>query len=265
MIPQFTLPSNDKKHIEFSSPNIQMAIDYADLVADMECEIATGYLDKLNISFDINDKNTSSATWTAQDRIAALLWVFYNTNEEPFFSTSYKCQCGETHHVECDWGDLLEEFSQGNLNQTQETRLTDSIVYKVTPFYGWAEQHLEMMRLDLTEEQEKGILADIKVMRVLLQIEFKGADNSTFESRIENAVKMKSTLSLAEFKVLTEKVNEYNTLNPHGLNSIVSELGEVTLLTPPIDCANKEKEAGEVEPTRLRLHFRGNDYLPKVN
>lgn len=264
MIPAFTMPTNQGKKINFNVPSVQVCIDYADLPPDIEQEIATGYLDRLNADYDSEKPLTSSLYWTLQDRKAALYWIYLYITEETDLSIGYDCRCGERHQVIFDLQELAEEVSTGDLVKSPVQTLGNDFEYRIVPLFGWGEQHLEEMRLLIDDEATAKEKADIKVMRTLLQIFPVGMTNAPIAELIEHLVSLKDTLTVKEYKKLSNDINTYNQDNAFGLQMNTNSVGEVGLITPVFDCENEDKEVSATIKSRLSIPFRSYDYITTI-
>lgn len=264
MIPPFAMPTKQSNVILFDVPTVQVCIDYAELSPDMEQEIATGYLDRLNSAYDGSDPSASSLYWTMQDRKAALYWIFLYVSDDTVMSTAYKCRCDETHAVEFDLQDLAEQVTIGEINKTEVYRTSDDIDFYITPLFGWAEQHLEEMRLHIDGEATAQQKAEIKVMRALLQVLPVEATDKSPKELIDHLIELKERITIADYKKLSNNIQTYNKKHSFGLQLNVNSVGEVELLAPVFDCTNENEEVRANIKTRLRIPFRSYDYITKI-
>jgi hypothetical protein len=264
MIPPFAMPTKQSNVIQFNVPTVQVCIDYADLSPDIEQEIATGYLDRLNSAYDGSDKSMSSLYWTMQDRKAALYWIFLYVSDDTVMSTAYKCRCGETHNIELDLQDLAEQVTIGEIKKTEVYRTSGDIDFYITPLFGWAEQYLEEMRLHIDGEATVQQKADIKVMCTLLQVLPIEATKKSPQELIDHLIELKEKITISDYKQLSIDIQKYNKKHSFGLQLNVNSVGEVELLAPVFDCTNENKEVSANIQTRLRIPFRSYDYITKI-
>jgi hypothetical protein len=261
MIPAFTMPTNPSKIIKFNVPTVQVCIDYADLSPDMEQEIATGYLDRLNDAYDSANPLTSSLYWTMQDRKTALYWIYLYITDDTSVNTSYQCRCGEVHSVEFDMQDMAEHITSGELAKSPVQVLGDDFEYRIVPLYGWGEQHLEEMRLLIDDEATARQKTDIKVMRTLLQVFPVAMTNTPIPKLIEYLVSLKETLTIADYRRLSNDIYLYDKEHSFGLQMSVNSVGEASLLAPTFDCENEDKEVSATIKTRLSVPFWSYNYI----
>ena len=58
-------------------------------------------------------------TWTAQDRITALWWIFTGSRETPVETFTYTCKhCGKEHYYDCDMNALAEDIQSRKWNRS---------------------------------------------------------------------------------------------------------------------------------------------------
>jgi|GEM_PF-5888656 len=264
IIPAFTLPTDKSKSITFDVPTVQVCVDFADLSPDMEQEIATRYLDRLNTTYDAAKPETSSLYWTAQDRKAAIFWIYLYVTEDTSTLITYKCGCGDKHHVDFDLQLLGDQVTTGSIEKSEVSTLGEKLEYRITPLFGWAEQHLEEMRLCIDEEATQKQKTEIKVMRVLLQFLPIDMVNKPVPELIERLESLKETMTVMEFERISKETQKYNKRNTFGLPMNVNSVGEMSAITPAFDCTNDDKEVSAANKTRVHMPFRCHDYIAKI-
>jgi hypothetical protein len=255
------MPTDQSKVINFKVPTVQVCIDYADLPTDVEQEVATSYLDRLNEGYDSSDPLTSSLYWTSQDRKAALYWIFLYITEDTVKTMSYECSCGEVHQVDFDLQDVADQVVVGNLARSPVLTMGSGLEYRIVPLRGWSDLHLEEMRLQLDTEATKEELADLKVMRTLLQFHPLDVTNKSPNEIIEYLVGLKETLTIKEYRSISSEIQSYNESNTFGLPLHVNAVGEPVIITPAFPCTNENKEVSATINTRLSVPFRSYEYI----
>ncbi|MFG0449429.1 MULTISPECIES: hypothetical protein [Shewanella] len=264
-IPVFMLPSNKKITVQFREPTIEDCIEFSGLNEALSERSATQYLNLIQIG-QVND----SATWTAQDRIAALWWVFVCISPDTLIPFQYTCSdCGEKHVVDIDLMDLDDESITLNCPPFIKKKL--SIAGKEQELMlhhpnGRAMEHMEQQKLILSTlepgSREHSIEnAKLRVFSVAHSFSLPGEDGD-FDTALENKMalinKMSRTSEYQDLVIATEAAKE---ALKHGLNCSVID-GEVFINSPVIYCENKPE--GQATPRRLLFPFHSQHFIPAV-
>jgi hypothetical protein len=265
MIPPFSLPSNPDQKIYLREATVADAIDFAGVDEGHEEEVTTLFLNRLQLPEHYLD----AGKWTADDRRLALFWYFLHTARDTVAPLPYDCRhCGQRHDWLLDLKALGENYKSIQGKAEREFDFEGEKII-VRPLTGADLEELEMLYLAVDEVGRKQgktsgaykkELARIKLQEELLVLNFP-LDVVTDETERRQA-KEKKVLALtsSQFAGLVEQVEAKLTEMEHGLESVYAE-GRLYLLTPPHVCPNtKEREV----TTRLRIPFRGIDYIPGI-
>ncbi|GHM10466.1 hypothetical protein ECZU41_51340 [Escherichia coli] len=107
LLPLFPLPSRPTELIQFRQPNIADAMRFNSITLEEQEQQTTAYLKALLAEPAKHDP----LTWTAQDRITALWWIFTGSRETPVETFTYTCKhCGKEHYYDCDMNALAEDI-----------------------------------------------------------------------------------------------------------------------------------------------------------
>ncbi|BEA75299.1 hypothetical protein VEE01_44600 (plasmid) [Escherichia coli] len=107
LLPLFPLPSRPTELIQFRQPNIADAMRFNSITPEEQEQQTTAYLKALLAEPAKHDP----LTWTAQDRITALWWIFTGSRETPVETFTYTCKhCGKEHYYDCDMNALAEDI-----------------------------------------------------------------------------------------------------------------------------------------------------------
>lgn len=268
-IPPFPLPSQPKVKIPFRVPTVADTIDFCAIRTDLEESATTDYLRQLMAA-----GSPDPALWTAQDRRTALWWIFINIHDDTRLSYSYECShCGETHHIDIDLFDL----DDGIITLSGDAYIEDVVFYqdeelpaRFHPLDGRAVMHLEEKRLELadaSEEQEKRLKAEIKVLEIVHSFSLQKHEALSWDDALAAKLDMVRSMDrIGEFQPLAARCLVAAEELKHGL-PVESRDGVVDLISPPLYCETKTKEAVEGEPvpaTVLLLRFRAFDYIPAL-
>ncbi|EBF7254897.1 morphogenetic protein, partial [Salmonella enterica] len=91
LLPLFPLPSRPTELIQFRQPNIADAMRFNSITPEEQEQQTTAYLKALLAE----PAKYDPLTWTAQDRITALWWIFTGSRETPVETFTYTCKhCG---------------------------------------------------------------------------------------------------------------------------------------------------------------------------
>lgn len=268
-IPPFPLPSQPKVKIQFRVPTVADSIDFCSIRTDLEESATTDYLRQIMM-----EGAPDPALWTAQDRRTALWWIYINIHDDTNLSYSYECaHCGETHYADID----LVVLDDGIITLTGDAYIEDVVFYqgeelpaRFHPFDGRAVMHMEEKRLDLkdaSEEQTKRIKAEIKVLEIVHSFSLQKHEALSWEDAIEAKLNMVRSMDrIGEFQPLVARCLVAAEELKHGLPVEINE-GVVNIVSPPLFCETKTKEAVEDEPipaTLLLLRFRAFDFIPTL-
>lgn len=268
-IPPFPLPSQPKVKIQFRVPTVADTIDFCGIRTDLEESATTDYLRQI-----MAEGGPDPELWTAQDRRTALWWIFINIHDDTRLSYSYECShCGETHHIDID----LVELDDGLLTLTGDPFIDDVVFYqgeelsaRFHPLDGRAAAHLEEKRLELdgiSEEQEKRLKAEIKVLEIVHSFSLQKHEALSWDDALAAKLDMVRSMDrVREFQPLVARCLVAAEELKHGLPVEIQE-GVVNVVSPPLYCETKTKEAVEGEPvpaTVLLLRFRAFDFIPTL-
>lgn len=268
-IPPFPLPSQPKVKIQFRSPTVADSLELCGIRKEMEEAATTDYLRQL-----MTGDGPDPELWTAQDRRTALWWIFIAINDDTRLSYSYECaHCGETHLTDIDLADL----DDGILTLTGDPYIEDEISIggevlqaRFHPLDGRAVTHLEEKRLELfaaDDEQTKRIKAEIKVLEVVHSFSLQKLNELSWEDATAAKLEIVRNMDrMREFQPLVARCLLAAEELRHGLPVEITE-GVVSLVSPPLFCESKAKEAADHEPvpaTVLLLRFRPIDFIPTL-
>jgi hypothetical protein len=254
LIPVFSLPSNPAKKIQLREATVADALDFADTADGHNEEVTTLFLNRVQHKETFYD----SKLWTAEDRNLGLYWYWMHTAKDPEIPLTYDCEfCGKSHTWLFDMRTLAETY------QTIDGMAERDIEFgghKITvhPLTGDDMESLENMAmgLDVIEEESgtksreyRKALAELRLSRFEKMVKFKSGDADTI---IKN-------MGTSDFTALVEAVSDALASMKHGLTDLrYTDEGDCYLLTSPHKCPNGEGE------TRLRVPFRGDDYIPRL-
>lgn len=268
-IPPYPLPSQPKVKIQFRVPTVADTIDFCSIRTDLEESATTDYLRQL-----MTEGGPDPELWTAQDRRTALWWIFINIHDDTRLSYSYECShCGEVHHADID----LVELDDGVITLKDAAFIEDVVFYqdeelpaRFHPLDGRAVAHLEAKRLELdgaSEEQERRIKAEIKVLEIVHSFSLQKHETLDWDAATEAKLEMVRSMDrIGEFQPLVARCLVAAEELRHGLPVEIRD-GVVDLVSPPLYCETKTKEAVEGEPvpaTVLLLRFRAFDFIPAI-
>lgn len=268
-IPPFPLPSQPKVKIQFRAPTVADSLDMCGIRKEMEEAATTDYLRQL-----MTGTGPDPELWTAQDRRTALWWIFIAINDDTRLSYSYLCaHCGEQHLVDID----LVDLDDGILTLSGEPYIDDVISVgdeqlnaRFHPLDGRAVTHLEEKRIELTgadEAQTARIKAEIKVLEVVHSFSLQRFNDLSWEDATAAKLELVRNMDrVREFQPLVARCLLAAEELRHGL-PVEIEDGQVSLVSPPLYCETKTKEAADDEPvpaTVLLLRFRSFDFIPAL-
>jgi len=269
-IPPFPLPSQPKVKIQFRAPTVADTIDFTGIRPELEESATTDYLRQLMTS----EGSPDPLIWTAQDRRTALWWIYIGIHDDTRLAYSYECShCGETHHVDID----LLELDDGVLTLSGDPFIEDVVFYqdkelpaRFHPLDGRAVTHLEEKRFELTgadEAQTRRLKAEIKVLEVVHSFSLQQHEGLSWEEATEAKLDMVRNMDrVSEFQPLVARCLVAAEELRHGLPVELHD-GQVDVVSPPLYCDTKAKEAVEGEPvpaTVLLLRFRPIDFIPTL-
>lgn len=254
LIPAFSLPSNPARKIQLREATVADAIDFADTTDGHNEEVTTLFLNRVQHKETFYD----AKLWTSEDRNLALYWYWMHTTKDPEIPLSYDCEfCGKTHTWLFDMRTLAENY------RTIEGMAERDIEFKehkitVHPLTGGDMESLENMAMGLEaiaaesgtgSGEYRKAMAELKLSRFEKMLSFKAGDADAI---IKN-------LGTGDFGTLVRMVAEALESMKHGLADLqYDDTGDCYVLTSPHECPNGEGK------TRLRVPFRGNDYIPRI-
>ena len=173
----YRLPSNPKRLVQFRAPTVDDCLANCDLNDDLDELSTTSYLNQVQEG-EVDD----CTNWTAQDRRAALWWIFVTTSEQTCIAYEYTCElCDTKHTAVID----LRELDKESLTLTGASYIDDTLLFseeereiRLHPFTGFAMMDMEQqgLRLSLSESgspERKRLLAELKILQVAHSFTFK--------------------------------------------------------------------------------------------
>lgn len=272
-IPDFPLPSNPKTVISFRTPTVADAMDCSEINPDFEERATTKYLNSMQVG-EVRD----SALWTAQDRRAALWWIFISSNPDPSATFSYECtHCGKVHHQDLDLMSL--DAMATHLKREPVIRTTVNtngkpVEWQIVPLDGRSVEFFERYRANnpLPSDKDSKEYRAEKVRRRLLNEALRtrlADDPEDFSEAVERRYQMILSMDCAtEYQALSARIKQSEDVLKHGLACAIED-GEIFLLCPPHYCTTKKQEVSEagkgaIPYTNLLIGFRPIYFFPQL-
>lgn len=175
LLPLFPLPSRPTELIQFRQPNIADAMRFNSITPEEQEQQTTAYLKALLAEPAKHDP----LTWTAQDRITALWWIFTGSRETPVETFTYTCKhCGKEHYYDCDMNALAEDIQvlevEPFIDDIEVSVEGVPYQWRIVPLDGWAMEMLEMRRAALPPEDDaefKEAIVDLRFWEFAYQCE----------------------------------------------------------------------------------------------
>ncbi|MGL5294177.1 MAG: hypothetical protein ACRC9V_10505 [Aeromonas sp.] len=265
-ISPFALPSDPSKKIRFRVPTVDDCLDFSDLRPELEESAATDYLTQLQIG-DVSDPRE----WTAQDRVAALWWIYVGFRDDTELEYEYECpHCGEAHTDTID----LVELDDTAISLNRPPYIDGEVMCagklypaRFVPLDGYAMMALEERRLgldDASDEEFARIHAELKVMEVVHSFRLDAHKDLTREEAAIERTKMVHEMdAFNEYRPLVANCLIAAKELEHGLASEVND-GQISLISPPMKCQKYKGEEGQAPATILLLRFRNNYFIPEI-
>lgn len=261
-----------KVQAHFRSPTVS---DYRALVGvsgDIEERMTTQFLNDLQIiEKNKNKALNDSSMWTAEDRRAALYWIYILTRDNTIITQSYACQhCSQKHSRQIDLielGDLMTESTHSMTDRINVKGVKSGLIH---PLRGYAVEHVELLRNERDEHDEhtkawRVAHTDLVLMEIAYGITFDDDDKSLpLDEQAQARFDYLLTLNAdKQYKKLMAQVRLAWSNMRHGLLTEYSD-GDTRLVTPPHTCPNSTDKGGNGKETILLLPFRNSDFLPDL-
>ncbi|WP_097427899.1 morphogenetic protein [Escherichia coli] len=269
LLPLFPLPSRPTELIQFRQPNIADAMRFNSITPEEQEQQTTAYLKALLAEPAKHDP----LTWTAQDRITALWWIFTGSRETPVETFTYTCKhCGKEHYYDCDMNALAEDIQvlevEPFIDDIEVSVEGVPYQWRIVPLDGWAMEMLEMRRAALPPEDDaefKEAIVDLRFWEFAYQCELYNDVSGTSEEQAERRYETIKRMAIdTEFMKLAAHIRLAHEKLEHGLPCYIDK-GEMRLRLPPHKCPNQDtKESTEGAYTRLWVPFRATDFIPQV-
>lgn len=189
LLPLFPLPSRPTELIQFRQPNIADAMRFNSITPEEQEQQTTAYLKALLAE----PAKYDPLTWTAQDRITALWWIFTGSRETPVETFTYTCKhCGKEHYYDCDMNALAEDIQvlevEPFIDDIEVSVEGVPYQWRIVPLDGWAMEMLEMRRAALPPEDDaefKEAIVDLRFWEFAYQCELYNDVSGTREEQAE--------------------------------------------------------------------------------
>lgn len=265
-IPAFRLPSNQKIMVQFREANVNDCLKFCNSDDRFDEQLTTRYLNAIQEG-EVND----SADWTAQDRRAALWWIFVTTSADTTIVYSYPCNhCGTEHIATIDLVDLDQEAVSLNRQPfIDDTALFNDQERKIRlhPYTGRAMEQMERVNIERSNEdpesdEYKLLTATLKLYEIANAFDFEDTPADFEEALNAKMDAIKAMKRTSELPLLVAAIEAAQETLHHGLAHSFND-GQLFLLSPELQCSQpKEGQAAGV--TRLLLPFQGKLFIPEI-
>lgn len=265
----FPLPSDRKRKITFREPTVGDSLDYCDINPDMEEEAATQYLNQLQSNQPVVH---DAALWSAQDRLAALWWIFVNVSTNTALQYEYPCaHCGDEHHAVIDLVELDATYQELKGKKFIPAELVAAgRHHKITlhPIDGRGITHLQALNVERKEAIDAGLTgtikrldANIKMFELIHSFTLDKPAGADWDAQLEEKFTLICSMNKdRELAPLVARAELVQRQQRHGLLSHVNN-GRLSLVSTPQLCP-KAKEEGHA--TAFLLGFRITDFIAEI-
>lgn len=221
LLPLFPLPSRPTELIQFRQPNIADAMRFNSITPEEQEQQTTAYLKALLAEPAKHDP----LTWTAQDRITSLWWIFTGSRETPVETFTYTCKhCGKEHYYDCDMNALAEDIqvleAEPFIDDIEVSVEGVPYQWRIVPLDGWAMEMLEMRRAALPPEDDaefKEAIVDLRFWEFAYQCELYNDVSGTREDQAERRYETIKRMAIdTEFMKLAANIRLAHEKLEHG-------------------------------------------------
>lgn len=293
-IPPYYLCEDGKTKVHFKAPTVADYRSFCGMSTDMEENVTTEYLNRMQDKENHPAAWSDSAKWTSHDRRAGLYWIYVHTRSDTVITQNYTCShCNQEHGRQFDILELMEGIEAASEKMTKAVALPGKGNGLIVPLRGSAMEHIEIIRNQRNSypkdsEDWAKLNMDMRVFEIAHCIRFVQEDGSLSDVELAQ-LRFDYLMSLdaeREFRPLAAAVKLTLIDMQHGLESTYHE-GEIALVTPLHYCPVIEEQredrieqlkAGGVVPdewpadlkegntaaTRLLLPFQSHHFFPEI-